>query len=245
MLYASSGEMRCFECGSIGHVRLSCPHKEGVMNEASPSNDVNGRVEETVGEKVATEDQNVRKEEVSGNIGTESEFRPTTEMLEVVDNVNGEAQIVEEMVVTEMVKETEQVERAEIDEELKLVAADRASLGGIVNLDNKQIGETSIEREEDSEDDALSDVSDVSNLSQMGCDQFYSLEEIDEFLDETFGKVVEVKNYFADTKKFESSVLYWMKRVGEDKLNKRKRFRLKKFVTRIRKGKTPKKRKFL
>lgn len=50
----------------------------------------------------------------------------------------------------------------------------------------------------------------------MGCEQVYSLEEIDAFLDETFGKVAEVKDYFVDTKKFECSVLYWMKRVEED-----------------------------
>lgn len=245
MLYASTGEMRCFECGSVGHVRLLCPHREGVRNEAGQSNDENGRVEENVGEMVENEVQNVSNEEVSGSVGTESEIRPIMEASKVVEKVNGERQVVEEMGVTETVKEVEQVEGLETGEEVMLVDMDRASVERRVNLESKQTEEmVNTEREEESEDDALSDVSDVSNLSQMGCEQVYSLEEIDEFLDETFGKVVEVKNYFADTKKFESSVLYWMKQVGEDKLNKRKRFRLKKFVTKIRRGKTPKKRKF-
>lgn len=245
MLYASTGEMRCFECGSVGHVRLLCPHREGVRNEAGQSNDENGRVEENVGEMVENEVQNVSNEEVSGSVGTESEIRPIMEASKVVEKVNGERQVVEEMGVTETVKEVEQVEGLETGEEVMLVDMDRVSVERRVNLESKQTEEmVNTEREEESEDDALSDVSDVSNLSQMGCEQVYSLEEIDEFLDETFGKVVEVKNYFADTKKFESSVLYWMKQVGEDKLNKRKRFRLKKFVTKIRRGKTPKKRKF-
>ncbi len=245
LLYASTGEMRCFECGSVGHVRLLCPHREGVRNEAGQSNDENCRVEENVGETVENEVQNVSNEEVSGNVGTESEIRPTMEASKVVEKVNGERQVVEEMGMTETVKEVEQVEGLETGEEVMLVDMDETSAERIVNLESNQTEEmANTEREEESEDDALSDVSDVSNLSQMGCEQFYSLEEIDEFLDETFGKVVEVKNYFADTKKFESSVLYWMKRVGEDILNKRKRFQLKKFVTKIRRGKTPKKRKF-
>ncbi|KAK3514785.1 hypothetical protein QTP70_031015, partial [Hemibagrus guttatus] len=27
MIYASTGNMKCFECGDIGHKRLACPHK--------------------------------------------------------------------------------------------------------------------------------------------------------------------------------------------------------------------------
>lgn len=36
-LYASTGSMRCFECGDIGHKRFSCPHKEQNNEEAEPS----------------------------------------------------------------------------------------------------------------------------------------------------------------------------------------------------------------
>lgn len=27
MVYATTGSMRCFECGDIGHKHLACPHK--------------------------------------------------------------------------------------------------------------------------------------------------------------------------------------------------------------------------
>lgn len=37
MMYTSTGEMRCYDCGSIGHVRLSCPHRVESENEAGPS----------------------------------------------------------------------------------------------------------------------------------------------------------------------------------------------------------------
>lgn len=44
------------------------------------------------------------------------------------------------------------------------------------------------------------------------------------FLDETFGKVADVRNFFPGVKRFEFSVLYWDRRVGEDKLSAQKRF---------------------
>ncbi|KAK2897116.1 hypothetical protein Q8A73_013496 [Channa argus] len=36
MLYASSGHMKCFECGDVGHKRLACPHKQQAVNAAGP-----------------------------------------------------------------------------------------------------------------------------------------------------------------------------------------------------------------
>ncbi len=238
MLYANTGEMRCFECGAVGHVRLSCPQREEVMKETGQNKDTNGSVEQTVEERVENENKNVHNNKDLVSVGAERETNTT----EVVENVNGgEIQVMEEMVMTETEKNTEQVEKVEGVEEVMSVDRDQLR---IVNSEGNNLEEmVENEGEEDSDGD-LSDVSGVSNLSQMGCDKFYTLEEIDDFLDETFGKVAEVKDYFTDTKKFESSVLYWMKRVGEDKLSRRKRFRLKKFVTKIRGGKTLKKRKY-
>ncbi len=39
------------------------------------------------------------------------------------------------------------------------------------------------------------------------------------FLDETFGKVADVRNFIPDVKRFESSVLYWKRREGEENLS--------------------------
>ncbi|TWW53857.1 hypothetical protein D4764_0097100 [Takifugu flavidus] len=40
MVYASSGSMRCFECGDVGHKRVACPHRpanEGARTGAMSS----------------------------------------------------------------------------------------------------------------------------------------------------------------------------------------------------------------
>lgn len=88
--------------------------------------------------------------------------------------------------------------------------------------------------EVDDEDGVLSDFSDLSAISQVGCDQVYSLDEMNYFLDETFGKVADVRNFFPDVKRFESSVLYWQRRVGEENLSKRKTLR---FLLNLERGK--------
>ncbi len=241
MLYANTGEMRCFECGAVGHVRLSCPQREEVMKETGQNKDTNGSVEQIVEERVENENQNVHNNKDVVSVGAERETNTTEVATEVVENVNGGEiglQVIEEMVMTETEKNTEQVEKVEGVEEVMSVDRDQLRIVNSEGNNSEEMVEN--EGEEDSDGD-LSDVSGVSNLSQMGCDKFYTLEEIDDFLDETFGKVAEVKDYFTDTKKFESSVLYWMKRVGEDKLSRRKRFRLKKFVTKIRGGENPEK----
>jgi len=94
--------------------------------------------------------------------------------------------------------------------------------------------------DEDDDDDGggLSDFSDVSDVSQVSSEQVYSLEEINNFLDETFGKSIDVLNYFSDLKRFETSVRYWQRKVGEDELSQRKIFRLKKFLAKLRRDKT-------
>lgn len=48
MMYASTGEMWCYDYGSIGHVRLSCPHRVESENEAGPSNTSDKRKENEV-----------------------------------------------------------------------------------------------------------------------------------------------------------------------------------------------------
>lgn len=30
MIYASTAELKCFECGDIGHRQFACPHKDQV-----------------------------------------------------------------------------------------------------------------------------------------------------------------------------------------------------------------------
>lgn len=68
-------------------------------------------------------------------------------------------------------------------------------------------------------------------------DDLYSLEDINHFLDVTFKKSVKVSDYFSDTDKSIKSVDMLKRLVSFDLLNEKKRFRLKKHITTLRKAK--------
>lgn len=89
-------------------------------------------------------------------------------------------------------------------------------------------------KDEDMEDD--SDLVSVDG-SQLGSAELYTLHEINDFLDETFGKSVSVAEYFPDGEKFIKSVLTLQRLVGLDLLDEKKRFHLKKHMTSLRKMK--------
>ncbi len=83
------------------------------------------------------------------------------------------------------------------------------------------------------DDDTLSEMSDMG--SQI-VGELYTLQEINDFLDTTFGKTVDVRDIFPDTEKFVSSVLLFQRTVSYDNLDKKKRFHLK-MVKKLRKDK--------
>lgn len=86
--------------------------------------------------------------------------------------------------------------------------------------------------EYDSESDSVS----LSETSR-GITDLYSLEEINAFLDQTFKKkLVKISDYFSDTGKFVRSVGALQRLVGYDLLDEKKRFRLKKHLTTLRKA---------
>lgn len=105
----------------------------------------------------------------------------------------------------------------------------------IDNISLSQLSEITDVTEEMTDDDCLSEMSDFpSNYDE---EQLYTVKEINDFLDETFGRKVEVKDFFPDVKKFLASVIKIQKTVSYEELSRRKRFRLKKMVTNLRKEK--------
>jgi hypothetical protein len=84
--------------------------------------------------------------------------------------------------------------------------------------------------------DSDSDCVSVADSQSLSADM-YTLEDINTFLDETFGRSVIITDYFPDPDKFMKTVTALQKMVGVDILDEKKRFRLKKHMTALRKTK--------
>ncbi|KAJ8353210.1 hypothetical protein SKAU_G00207770 [Synaphobranchus kaupii] len=97
---------------------------------------------------------------------------------------------------------------------------------------------TPVESGVNSEAEDMDDDSDSDSLSVRSDTQsdMYTLDQINEFLNETFGKPVKVKEYFPDINTFIRSCAALQKNVGLDVLDEKKRFRLRKHVTALRKS---------
>ena len=82
---------------------------------------------------------------------------------------------------------------------------------------------TGCSEDDEADVDCESDSVSVTESFLQNVDR-YSLEEINIFLDDTFGKSIQVKDYFPDVGKFNKSVTTLQKVVGLDLLDDRKRY---------------------
>lgn len=210
-LYVSSGSMKCFECGDVGHKRASCPHRaRDERGEKAPS---------------AGSETPAASEQPPGLSGTEvaqAEAEMSSESQENNDGNNAEV-------------ESEQQQPEQSQEENVNNAPPTAQCAE--RAAEAEEGSMQSGNEDEDTDDTLSQLSDFSQ--DMGLEEpanSYSISEINQFLDVTYGKVnVNIQDFFPDVEKFIHSVKRIKKQVGLEQLSQKKRYRLNKLVGRIRK----------
>ncbi len=86
IIYANTGSFKCYECGGVGHKRLTCPHKAGTSGEtAGPSTAAENGTEDTLPPVVEKRDAQIVKqsENVTDN-GHDEEVVAETEFNERV-----------------------------------------------------------------------------------------------------------------------------------------------------------------
>ena len=108
--------------------------------------------------------------------------------------------------------------------------------GQVVRVGDREEEES--ESEEEDEEVFFSDSSSIGpelTASQPEGSK-YTLRELTRFLNETKGKKVNLEAFFPDPRKFVRSVQHAMRNEGHGVLSPRKRFRLRKWVTTVRKG---------
>jgi len=229
VVYANTGSMKCFECGDIGHKRMACPHKAQDRQE---------EVAEAEAEAVVGEDVQGDKEDVHVNTDETNDERVPTPITLERNVVN--AVLIESNFQKNGVDENEfsigQEEVSKIGESSVMMTED-VNKG---NVERVQTDDSEVSRSVMCNDSEMGDDDNFSEMSDIGSqimEDAYTLEEINNFLDATFGKTVEVKDFFPDIGKFIASVTLLQRNVSLDGLSKQNRFRLRKILTKLRKSK--------
>ncbi|RXN23771.1 Homeobox goosecoid [Labeo rohita] len=258
MVYATTGSVRCFECGDVGHKRLACPHKRtSAKSAAEPRVDASDNIEDLV---EAVQDDVVPTAEVSAvNAGAVSpaDNVENIEPVPVVSNdvgtdgdvaVNVETGVGTNGLASDVntvfaVPSTSGAERLGNKEGVKDATQEDLCFDVVNNEDMEDVLSDELDLQDDSQCDEGNSQGTALRLSQVVAsggynkDSLYSLEEINRFLDETYGKQINIKDFFPDVDKFVESVTFYRRNVGIDELSEKKRFRLRKHLTTIRKCK--------
>lgn len=246
MIYANTNHLKCFKCGNVGHKKMDCPQKTQAEDNTNKTNESEQAVEgeeENADKSIETETNEIGKEQSELNTHEQNE-RSTTENIGQKESAENESAENESGKKKGKKKNCGGENKKRSCKEAGTSDAKKALLESLVEFDTvenrldiplSQLSESTDVNEEMADDDCISEMSDIpSNYDE---NELYTVKEINDFLDETFGRKVEVKDFFPDVKKFLASVIKIQKAVGYEELSRRKRFRLKKMVTNLRKEK--------
>ncbi len=256
MIFATTDSLRCFECGDLGHKKLTCPHKKQTES----------------GKNARNNDERIDRSENNDNLDKEKRPISVKDVIqenkqktnEVIDEDSGAlASAGEPSVIPQASSSAEQSaidpsSKSEVSEFTSSMRAGDNAVGpnvskdAVVALEDNEHDcgdvvpsvsgsqlKASVEIE-NSDEELMEDCDNCSEFSEIDCSQMlddvYSVEELNEFLDLTKGKKVDVVNFFPDVNKFIKSVVIAQKTVGYDVISKQKRFRLRKLLTTVRKA---------
>jgi len=165
------------------HKKNACPKKMNTENEldseVAGSSGLNG----VAGPSVSKVNDGEKKDSVGRNLGETGKKGDHLEKNETQNNQDVSCEETVEKYCAEGVEET-QVIFSQCEDETG-VRNDHEGVG--------EVGDRDDEMEEMGDEDSLSEISDFT--SQSGDDQLYTVNEINDFLDETFGKTFDVKSF--------------------------------------------------
>lgn len=239
-IFFSTETMKCFICGKYGHIKTGCPvvkeaQRARNCSESNPVQDLNvvennDLVKRTT-ESVAA-DVNA---EISASTETGEEYRQG-DSSEIPDATQSGATV-------EGLEQSGEQDGLNVSDVLHEV---QASSSNMIQNDADLLVEKPTSQAVDSDlDSECSDLitdeldelsSQESTVGRLKKSRYYSLEKLDDFLNATKNqRKPKIEMYFPDLKLFIDSSVIAMKKATLEELDQPKRYRLKKFVSAVRK----------
>lgn len=254
MIFATTDSLRCFECGDLGHKKFTCPHKKQSENE---KNEENNDKQTAQSEKNESQDKGKRPIGEVRIPGKKQRMNGVNDQDSESTDSAGEPRVIPQTGSLPEMSALDPSSKSEVSAFISLMRAGDSDVGPIVLMDevvavkdkegvrDDEVASVSglqnnvLMESENSEEEPPEDCDNCSEYSEIDCSQsledVYSVDELNDFLDLTKGKKVDVAKFFPDVKKFIKSVAIAQRTVGYEVISKQKRFRLKKFLTNVRK----------
>lgn len=244
-IFFSTETMKCFICGKYGHIKTGCPvvkeaQRARNCSESNPVQDLNvvennDLVKRTT-ESVAA-DVNA---EISASTETGEEYRQG-DSSEITDATVPDA--TQSGTTVEGLEQSGEQDGLKVSDVLHEV---QASSSNMIQNDADLLVEKPTSQAVDSDlDSECSDLitdeldelsSQESTVGRLKKSRYYSLEKLDDFLNATKNqRKPKIEMYFPDLKLFIDSSVIAMKKATLEELDQPKRYRLKKFVSAVRK----------
>lgn len=244
-IFFSTETMKCFICGKYGHIKTGCPvvkeaQRARNCSESNPVQDLNvvenndlvKRTTESVAADVNAES--------SASTETGEEYRQG-DSSEITDATVPDA--TQSGTTVEGLEQSGEQDGPKVSDVLHEV---QASSSNMIQNDADLLVEKPTSQAVDSDlDSECSDLitdeldelsSQESTVGRLKKSRYYSLEKLDDFLNATKNqRKPKIEMYFPDLKLFIDSSVIAMKKATLEELDQPKRYRLKKFVSAVRK----------
>lgn len=249
-VFISSDSMRCFICNEFGHIRQTCPNRDrpavpdvAPAAEAESSERVSGA--DVTAAAVASQP---RPTEAISTLSVSSEERSVRAAAK--DGQEKAAEVAtgpsHSLAVSPAGTSTDRVISQSVPESLfsineKQKLHDEADTEDSIEQSQVDISSQELMAQMDSSDGEYEDIETTENdavdlqSASGGKAKYYSVQQINNFLDDTKGhRKPKIESFFPDLKLFLASCNMAMGKATYDELDKLKRYRLKKLLSNVR-----------
>lgn len=243
-IFISTESMKCFVCGKYGHIKTACPLVKEAQNarngvESNSSQILNAPENNDPVEEISAAPEPNAEKSALAEVGEQLHPGPSADIIETVVKKSDTGQSETNDTVEVELEQSREQGGPKVSEGLDEMQASCSNMSyNDIELTQSQVIESDSDSDcSDSIADELSETnSQGSTVGKVAKSRYYSVEQLNDFLNGTKNqRKPKIEMFFPDLRLFTESSLVAMKKATFEELDQPKRYRLKKFVSAVRK----------